>query len=330
MNTSLFPFAEYWWFYAAFSAFVFLVLAIDLGIFHRKLHIVSFREAIAWTALWAALSLLFCLGLYWYADSRFGPAVSKQAAIEFLTGYLVEWSLSLDNMFVFALIFGFFAVPDWYQHKILFYGILGAMVFRAIFIALGSALLQNAWMVVVFGLFLCVTGARMLVTPERPVNLNQSPIVRLLQKYIPIVSTGDGSRFFRRVGGKLFATPLLVTLVFIEVSDIIFAIDSVPAIFAITREPLIVFTSNVFAILGLRSMYFLLAGAVHRFHLLRYGLALVLIFVGLKMAWLNQISNGHFPMGISLGIIGGILAAAIGLSLMFPKRIAGGPDSRGD
>jgi tellurite resistance protein TerC len=204
------------------------------------------------------------------------------------------------------------------------------MVFRAIFIALGAALLQNAWMVVVFGVFLCVTGVKMLVTPERPVDLNQSPIVRLLRKYIPIASAGEGSRFFRRVNGKLLATPLLVTLVFIEISDIIFAIDSVPAIFAITREPLIVFTSNVFAILGLRSLYFLLAGAVHRFHLLRYGLALVLMFVGLKMAWLNQISNGHFPMGISLGIIGGILAAAIGLSLMFPKSVAGAPDARGD
>uniref|UniRef100_Q02CJ7 Integral membrane protein TerC n=1 Tax=Solibacter usitatus (strain Ellin6076) TaxID=234267 RepID=Q02CJ7_SOLUE len=328
MNTPLFPFAEYWWFYAAFSGFVLLVLAMDLGIFHRKLHAVGFREALTWTALWAALSLLFCLGLYWYVGSRHGPEVSKQAAIEFLTGYVVEWSLSLDNMFVFALIFGFFAVPERYQHRILFYGILGAMVFRAIFIALGSALLQNAWMVVVFGLFLCATGVKMLVTRERPVDLNRSPIVRLLQRYIPIASTGDGHRFLQRVDGRLLATPLLVTLVFIEISDIIFAIDSVPAIFAITREPLIVFTSNVFAILGLRSMYFLLAGAVHRFHLLRYGLALVLIFVGLKMAWLNQISNGHFPMGPSLAIIGGILAAAIGLSLMFPKRIAGTAEAR--
>jgi tellurite resistance protein TerC len=328
MNTPLFPFSEYWWFYAAFSAFVVLVLTIDLGIFHRKLHAVSFREALLWTALWAALSLLFCAGLYWYVDSRLGPVVSKQVAMEFLTGYLVEWSLSLDNMFVFALIFGYFAVPDRYQHRILFYGILGAMIFRASFIALGSALLQNAWMIVVFGLFLCLTGIKMLVTPERPVDLNQSPIVKLLRKYIPIASTGDGHRFLRRVDGRLLATPLLVTLVFIEISDIVFAIDSVPAIFAITREPLIVFTSNVFAILGLRSMYFLLAGAVHRFHLLRYGLALVLMFVGLKMAWLNQISDGHFPMGISLGVIGGILAVAIGLSLAFPKRIAVEPGER--
>src|SRR5436190_18090851 len=175
-------------------------------------------------------------------------------------------------------------------------------------------------MVIAFGLFLCLTGVKMLVTPEHPVSLDQSPILRFLRKCIPIASSGDGSSFFRRVDGKLFATPLLVTLAFIEITDIIFAIDSVPAIFAITREPLIVFTSNVFAILGLRSMYFLLAGAIGRFHLLRYGLALVLIFVGLKMAWLNQVWHGHFPMGISLGIIGGVLAASIGLSLAFPKR----------
>jgi tellurite resistance protein TerC len=330
MNTPVLSFAEYWWFYLAFSAFVVLLLAIDLGIFHRKVHAVGFREAVIWTALWAGMALLFCLGLYWYVDSLFGPAASKQAAIEFLTGYMVEWSLSLDNMFVFVLIFGYFGVPDRFQHRILFYGILGALVFRTIFIALGSVLLQYAWMVIVFGVFLCLTGAKMLVTPERPADLDRSPILRLLRKCIPITSSGEGHRFFRRVDGKLFATPLLVTLAFIETTDIIFAIDSVPAIFAITREPLIVFTSNVFAILGLRSMYFLLAGAVGRFHLLRYGLALVLIFVGLKMAWLNQIWDGHFPMGISLGVIGGVLAASIGLSLAFPKKMTAAPLARGD
>jgi len=232
-------------------------------------------------------------------------------------------------MLVFVLIFGYFGVSDRFQHRILFFGILGALVFRTIFIALGSVLLQYAWMVIVFGVFLCLTGAKMLVTPERPVDLDRSPILRLLRKCIPITSSGEGHRFFRRVEGKLFATPLLVTLAFIETTDIIFAVDSVPAIFAITREPLIVFTSNVFAILGLRSMYFLLAGAVGRFHLLRYGLALVLIFVGLKMAWLNQIWHGHFPMGISLGIIGAVLAASIGLSLAFPKKMTASPLARG-
>ena len=328
MNTPVFAFSEYWWFYAVFSAFVVFVLAIDLGIFHSKAHAVGFREAVIWTALWAGMAFLFCLGLYWYVDSLFGPAASKQAAIEFLTGYIVEWSLSLDNIFVFVLIFGHFGVPDRFQHRILFYGILGALVFRAIFIALGSILLQYGWMVIVFGVFLCLTGVKMLVTPERPVALDRSPILRLLRKCIPITPSGDGRRFFQRVNGKLFATPLLVTLAFIEMTDIIFAIDSVPAIFAITREPLIVFTSNVFAILGLRSMYFLLAAAVGRFYLLRYGLALVLIFVGLKMAWLNQSWHGHFPMGISLCIIGGVLTASVGLSLAFPKPMTAAPPAR--
>ena len=315
----MFAFADYWWFYAAFSAFVTLLLAIDLGVFHRRAHTVGFREAILWTALWAGLAVLFCGGLYQYVDSLFGAARSKQAAIEFLTGYIVEWSLSLDNMFVFALIFGRLGVPGQFQHRILFYGILGALVFRAAFIALGAALLQYGWMVIVFGVFLCLTGAKMLVTAERPVDLDQSPVLRLLRKYLPITSSSEGSRFFERAKGKLFATPLLVTLVFIEITDIVFAIDSVPAIFAVTREPLIVFTSNVFAILGLRSMYFLLAAAIGRFYLLRYGLALVLIFVGLKMAWLNEIWHGQFPMSISLGVIGGVVAASIGLSLARPK-----------
>ena len=322
MNTPLFPFADYWWFYAAFSAFIVLLLALDLGIFHRRVHAVGFREAIAWTGMWAGLAFLFCLVLYGYIGSRLGPAASSQAAVEFATGYLVEWSLSLDNMFVFALIFSYFGVPVRFQHRILFFGILGALIFRGIFIALGSVLLQYAWMVIIFGAFLCLTGARMLVTTERPVDLERSPALRLLRKFLPLTAGTSGHRFFARVDGKLVATPLLVTLVLIEVTDIIFAIDSVPAIFGITREPLIVFTSNVFAILGLRSMYFLLAGAVGRFHLLRYGLALVLIFVGLKMAWLNQVWEGHFPMGISLAVIGGVLAASIGFSLAFPMNRA--------
>lgn len=325
MNTLLFPFAECWWFYAAFSAFVVLLLAADLGIFHRRAHAVGFREAMIWTAVWASLALLFCLGLYGYAALRFGAAASRRAALEFLTGYIVEWSLSLDNMFVFALVFGYFGVPARLQHRVLFYGILGALVFRSGFIGLGSVLLQYAWMVVVFGVFLCFTGAKMLFTPERPADLDKSPIMRLLKTRLPILSSHQGPQFLRRVDGKLFATPLLVTLAFVEITDIVFAIDSVPAIFAITREPLIVFTSNVFAILGLRSMYFLLAGAVGRFHLLRYGLAVVLIFVGLKMAWLNQIWQGHFPMSISLAVIGGVLAASIGLSLAFPKRTIAAP-----
>jgi tellurite resistance protein TerC len=250
---------------------VLLLLAVDLGVFHKKAHAVGFAEAAIWTAVWAGLALLFAVGLYFYAG---GPS-----AIEFLTGYVVEWALSLDNMVVFVLVFSYFGIPARSQHVILFYGIIGALLFRGIFVGLGAVLLQYAWTVAIFGGFLVLTGLKMLVTPERPVNLERSLVMRLLRRGLP-VSAGTGERrFMERVNGKLLATPLLVALAFIEISDVVFAIDSVPAIFAITREPMIVFTSNVFAILGLRSMYFLLAGAVGRFHLLRYGLALVLIFV---------------------------------------------------
>ena len=321
MNQLLFPFAQYWWFYVAFSTFVLVLLAADLGIFHRKLHAVGFREATIWTGIWAGLAFLFCLGLYGFAESRFGADAARQAALEFATGYIVEWSLSLDNMFVFLLVFAYFGITDRFQHRILFFGILGALIFRAIFIGLGSVLLQYVWMVVVFGVFLILTGAKMLLMPQRPVDLNRSMIIRLLRRWLPVTSDQSGQGFFVRVHGKLFVTPLLVTLAFIEITDIIFAMDSVPAIFAITREPFIVFTSNVFAVLGLRSMYFLLSGAIGRFHLLRYGLAVVLIFVGLKMAWLNQVWEGHFPMSISLAVIGSVLAISIGLSIAFPKRI---------
>jgi tellurite resistance protein TerC len=330
MNSLLFPFSEYWWFYIAFSVLVLLLLAGDLGIFHRKLHAVGLREAAIWTAVWASLALLFCLGLYWFVDAKFGPAASRRAALEFLTGYIVEWSLSIDNMFVFVLVFGYFGISGRIQHRVLFYGIVGALAFRGAFIALGSVLLQYAWTVAIFGAFLVLTGAKMLFTPERPVDLGKSPIFRVLQKYLPIVSGHGKERFLVHVGGKLFATPLLVTLAFIEITDIIFAIDSVPAIFAITQETLIVFTSNVFAVLGLRSMYFLLSDAVGRFHLLRYGLAVVLIFVGLKMAWLNHLWHGNFPMSISLGLIGSVLALSIGLSLAFPKKAMSPPLPRGE
>ncbi len=322
---TVFPFTDYWWFYALFTAFVVLLLAGDLGIFHRRIHAIGFREAAIWTAVWATFAMLFCAGLYWYAEGQFGAAIAKKSALEFLTGYIVEWSLSLDNMFVFVVVFGYFGVPARYQHRVLFYGILGALLFRGIFIGLGAFLLQYAWMVVIFGVFLFVTGAKLMFTREQPVELDHSPIIRILRKALPISAKYEGYRFFQRVDGKWFATPPLVTLAFIEITDILFAIDSVPAIFAITREPLIVFTSNVFAILGLRSMYFLLARAVGLFHLLRYGLAVVLMFVGLKMAWLNELFNGHFPMGISLGVIGAVLAISIAASLIFPKKTGAAP-----
>lgn len=317
MTENLFPFLDYWWFYAAFTGLVVVFLALDLGLFHRKPHVIGFREASAWTTVWAALALLFCLGLYKYAVWKFGATTGQQIGVEFLTGYVVEWSLSLDNMFVFVLVFRYFGIAALLQHRILFFGILGALVFRGVFIVLGAALLQYGWIVILFGVFLILTGIQMMFSAERQVQPEQSLIVRGLRRLLPVATESEVPRFFVRRNGKLCATPILLALAFIEATDILFALDSVPAIFAITREPLVVYTSNVFAILGLRAMYFLLAGALTSFRLLRYGLAFILIFVGLKMSWLNAAWQGHFPTTISLGVIVGILALSIGLSLVF-------------
>ena len=332
MNVDLFPMVDYWWFYLAFTVFVLAMLALDLGVFHRKAHVVSFREATAWSVVWILLALAFNYFLYKYAlwkfiqDPRltgvagFHPAAAaQQVALEFLTGYLVEKSLSVDNIFIFVLVFGYFAIPRQYQHRVLFFGILGALVFRSVFIAMGAALIQYKWVVIVFGIFLIGTGIKMLFAPERGLEPEKNPLIRLFRRFVPVAEELDGQRFFTRMGGIVHATPLFVALLFIEATDVIFAVDSVPAIFALTREPLIVFTSNVFAILGLRALYFMLAGAIHKFHLLKYGLAIVLIFVGLKMAWLNEAFGGKFPVGWSLGIIAALIAASVALSLLFPN-----------
>ncbi|HEV2764574.1 MAG TPA: TerC family protein [Pyrinomonadaceae bacterium] len=328
----LFPFADYWWLYLGFTGFVLLLLALDLGVFHRKAHEVSFREAATWSVVWVALALLFNVLLYQYAlwkfpqDARllavpgFDPsAAAWRVALEFLTGYVVEKSLSVDNIFVFVMVFGYFAVPSKYQHRVLFYGILGALVFRAVFIALGSALMQYHWVVFVFGAFLIFTGIKMMFTPEKGVEPEKNLLIRVFRRFVPVTRELHGQSFFVRLGGALHATPLFVALLFLEATDIIFAVDSVPAIFALTGEPLIVFTSNIFAILGLRALYFMLAGAVDKFHMLKYGLAVVLVFVGLKMVWLNDLFGGKFPIGLSLGIITGVIAASVLSSLMFPK-----------
>jgi tellurite resistance protein TerC len=316
----LFPFAEYWWFYAAFVAFVLLLLALDLGVFHRHAHVVSFRESLAWSVVWVVLALAFNYGFYLYAVSRFGPDAGQQVGLEFLTGYIVEKSLAVDNIFVFVLVFAYFAVPTAYQHRVLFYGIIGALVFRAVFIALGSALMQYHVIVLLFGAFLLLTGLNMLWAPERKIEPDKNPVVRLFRRVVPVTPQMHGQRFLVKLNGTWHATPLLVALLFVEMSDIIFAVDSVPAIFAISREPLIVFTSNVFAILGLRAMYFMLAGAVERFHMLKYGLAFILIFVGLKMVWLNDLFDGKFPITWSLGIIGALLAASVAASWAWPAK----------
>lgn len=320
-QTLLFPFSDYWWFYIAFNLFVMAMLALDLGVFHKHSHAVSFKEAGIWSAVWVSLALLFNVGLYFYSLNKFpDPAIAKEVALQFLTGFVIEKSLSIDNIFVFVVVFGFFGVPAKYQHRVLFFGIIGALIFRAIFIALGSILMQYQAVVVIFGAFLIITGIKMMFQPDKEVDPSKNWMIRLLKKYIPVHDRMHEDHFFVVEKGIRYATPLFVALVFLEFTDIIFAVDSVPAIFAITNEPLIVFSSNIFAILGLRSLYFLLAGVVDKFHLLKYGLAAVLVFVGLKMVWLNKLFDGHFPIGLSLGIIALFIGGSIVASLLIPKK----------
>ena len=312
----LFPLAAYWPFYAGFILFVLLLLALDLGVFHRQAHEVGFRESLIWSVVWVSVALLFNYALFRYASSAFGAEAGARLGLEFLTGYLVEKSLAIDNVFVFVLVFAYFGVPAKYQHRVLFYGILGALIFRAFFIAIGSVLMQYHAVVLLFGAFLLLTGVKMLFVPDKKVDPGKNPLIRLFRRVMPITPDFHGPSFFVRIAGRLHATPLFVALLFLEMSDVIFAVDSVPAIFAISREPLIVFTSNVFAILGLRAMYFLLADAVQRFHLLKYALALILIFVGLKMVWLNEAFGGKFPIEWSLAVIAMLLAGAIVASMV--------------
>jgi len=331
-STLLFPFAQYWGFYLGFTGLVLFLLLLDLGVFHREAHEVSFKEASIWTVVWITLALLFGVGLYGYAlwdlpqETRLTAIPGFQAEdaawqvfLEYLTGLVVEKSLAVDNIFIFVVVFNFFAIPPRYQHRVLFYGILGALVFRALFIAAGSVLMQYKIIVIVFGVFLILTGIKILFAPEKPIDPDKNPLIRLLKRFLPVTPAIEGQRFFLRRDGRLYATPLFIALAFIEVTDIIFAVDSVPAIFAITKEPLIVYTSNVFAILGLRAMYFLLAGVVHRFRMLKYGLGLILVFVGLKMVWLNELYGGKFPISWSLGIIAVLLFGSIALSLIVTR-----------
>ena len=331
---TLFPFAEYWWFYASFTVAVIGMLSLDLGVFHRNAHAVSMKEALGWTITWCVLALTFCFAFWQYAEWKLpqdprliaagvsaaaAEAMARQTALEFLTGYVIELSLSVDNIFVFVIVFTFFGIPREYRHRVLFFGILGALVFRVIFISLGAVLMKFHWVIWVFGGFLVLTGLKILFAPEKPLDPEKNPLLRLLRRFVPITPELHGQKFIVMKNGVRHGTPLLVALMAIEFSDIIFAVDSVPAIFAITREPLIVFTSNIFAILGLRSMFFLLSGVMHKFHFLKYGLGIVLIFVGLKMAWLNEAFGGKFPIVWSLGIIAGVLGSSVVISLLFPK-----------
>ncbi len=317
---NLFPFGDYWWFYAVFLLFVLIMLALDLGVFNRKAHVVSFKEATVWSVIWIVLALVFNFIFYRYSLSQFGAETAGQVALEFLTGYVIEYSLSVDNIFVFVLVFSYFGIPAEYKHRVLFYGILGALFFRAVFIALGSAMMQFHWVIYLFGSFLIITGIKMFFSHSEEIEPEKNFLIRTFKRIMPVTHEIDGKSFFVRRDGILHATPLFIALLFLEATDIIFAVDSVPAIFSITSEPLIVFTSNIFAILGLRSMYFMLAGAVDKFYLLKYGLAIVLIFVGLKMVWLNDAFGGKFPISWSLAFILGTIAVSVTASLLFPRK----------
>ncbi len=334
-HLALFPLADYWWFYLAFTGLVLVLLLLDLGVFHRQAHKVSMREASAWTIVWVSLALAFNAAFYFYMLERFpldprlaaipgfdAVAMARQTALEFLAGYVVEYSLSVDNIFVFVVVMAYFKVPTQLQHRVLFFGILGALVFRAIFIALGAWLLQLEWVIWLFGGFLILTGGRMLLGgDDTPIEPHERWVIRAFRRHVPVTGEFRGPSFFVREGdGRLHATPLFIALLFLEMTDIVFAVDSVPAIFGLTSEPLVVFTSNIFAILGLRNLYFLLAGAVDKFHMLKYGLGVVLIFVGLKMVWLNRLYDGHFPISISLGIIIGTILVSVVLSLVLPSK----------
>lgn len=329
----LFPFYQYWPTYLCFTLFISVLLLLDLGLFHRKAHAVSFKEASVWTVVWISLALIFNVFFYYYALAKFSVIpdfasiwgeqpvdAAKRVALEFLAGFVVEKSLAVDNIFIFVVIFTTFAIPAQYQHRVLFYGIVGAVVFRAIFIAMGSILLSYHWIVILFGVFLILTGVKLFFAPKEPIDPSKGPFFRILKRMFRITSELHGDKFFIRKGTLLYATPLFVSLMIVEFSDILFAIDSVPAIFAITREPFIVFTSNILAILGLRSLYFLLAGAYSLFHLLKYGLGIILIFVGLKMAYLNELFGGKFPISWSLAFIMTTLMLSIALSLVIKPQ----------
>src|SRR6478609_3470094 len=304
------------WFWVGFIAFVLAMLALDLGIFNRNPHVVSPKEASIWTAVWVGLALLFAGGLLFFEG--------HQSALTFLTGYLIEESLSIDNIFVIVLIFQYFAVPAQYQHRVLFWGILGALIMRGLFIALGAALLARfEWIIYIFGALLVITGIRMALKGDEEFDGEQNPVVKFVRKLIPLTNGYRDKHFFTMENGRRHATPLLLVLVLVEATDLIFAVDSIPAIFGITRDPFLVFTSNIFAVLGLRSLFFLLAHVVTKFHLLKYGLAVILTFVGAKMLVESWI---HIPIMLSLGVVLGLLAASIAGSLIWPR---GGEGSEG-
>lgn len=298
--------------WVVFNIFVLGMLALDLGVFHRKAHSVSIKEASLWSVIWVTLAMVFNLGIYFYWG--------QEKALEFLTGYVIEKSLSVDNLFVFLMVFQYFNTPSEYQHRVLFWGILGALILRAIFIATGSALLNNFhWMIYVFGGFLVFTGIKMFFQGDEKIEPDKNPVVRLFSRWVPVAKEYYGQSFFIRRDGKTYATLLTIVLIVVETTDVIFAVDSIPAIFAITADPFIVYTSNVFAILGLRALYFMLAGVMSMFIYLKVALSFVLCFVGVKMILVDIYK---IPIGVSLGVIGGALLLSVIASMMAQRDTA--------
>jgi tellurite resistance protein TerC len=307
------------WLWIGFNLFVLAMLALDLGVFHRKSHAVSGREALIWSIVWISLSLVFNAVIYFYWD-QMAPGstyTNREAALAFFTGYLIEKSLSVDNLFVFILIFSFFAVPAAYQHRVLFWGILGALIMRGTLIAVGAALLHEFhWIIYIFGAFLIFTGIRMAWHHDENVEPDKNPVVKFFRRFMPVTETFEKDKFFIRRAGKLMATPLFLILLVVESTDLVFAVDSIPAIFAVTQDPFIVYTSNVFAILGLRALYFLLANVMNKFQYLKFGLSAVLVFIGVKMVIVDFYK---IPTAVSLAVVAGILMLSILASLWKSK-----------
>ena len=309
-----------WIFWVLFNVFVLAMLALDLGVFHRRKRVVEFREAIGWTMVWIALAGAFAVLIYYFGHTLTGGHTrpNSELSLEFVTGYLIEQSLSVDNLFVFLVIFRYFAVPRRLQHQVLFWGVVGALVMRGLFIVVGIKLLNAfAWVIYIFGAILIYSGIKLLRQQNVEIDPGSNIVLRWFRRLFRVTEDYDGDKFFVMRKGIRCATPLAVVLVMVETTDLLFATDSIPAVFAITREPFIVYTSNVFAILGLRSLYFALAGMIEVFHLLHYGLSVILIFIGVKMLASHYV---HVPIGVALGVVAGVLLVSVILSLMIPKK----------
>lgn len=304
--------------WAGFVAFVLLMLVLDLFVFGgNKAHKVSVKEAAIWSLVWVGMALMFNGGLWWYLNGTAGPEIANQKALEFFSGYLIEKALSVDNVFVFLLIFGAFQIPVQYQRRVLIYGVFGAIVMRAVMIMAGAWVVSEfSWVLYLFGAFLLVTGLRMLVAADAQPDVVNNPVLRFARRHLRVAEGDHGERFTVSKGGLLYVTPLFLVLILIEVTDLVFAVDSIPAIFAITTDPFIVFTSNLFAILGLRALYFLLVDVADRFHLLKYGLAMVLVFIGAKMLIMPWY---HVPVEASLVVVAVLIAASCVASVLIRR-----------